>query len=341
MKRQTIIFKGLCIAIAAIALSSCGKAAQSGGSASGSASASASAAASATAAATATASAAAATAEDQTGWRTVTDELGHELKIPKNPQRILAPYLEDPLAALDVMPVAQWANGDIVQQYLQDRISALPKVDFSGGGLVPEQAMAQSPDLIILTMAVWAENGMYEAYSKIAPTYVLSNGIQDWKKTLRTLGELLGRSEQAERTIKAYDDKAQDAKQKLSAAVGDEPVALLWPTGKSLYLLSELDYSGQLLYGDLGLKEPDLAKGQSFQNISLEKLPDIGTGHIFLITGYNDAEIAELESAAVWKSLPAVKEGRVHSVSWNHWMNNGPLAKSLNLEDTLKALTQG
>ncbi|THF76586.1 ABC transporter substrate-binding protein [Cohnella fermenti] len=270
--------------------------------------------------------------------RTVTDELGHEIEIPVQPQRILAPYLEDPLTALGVKPIAQWANGDIVQQYLQDQISDLPKVDFSAGGLDPEQAAAQAPDLIILTMAVWAENGLYEQYSKIAPTYVLKNGIQDWKTTLRTLGDLLDRSEQAERAVADYEAKAESAKLKLSEALGDQQVALLWPTGDSLYLLSELDYSGQLLYGDLGLKEPDIARGQSFQNISLEKLPDIGAGHILLITGYNDAEVEQLESTSIWKSLPAVTANRVHNVSWNHWMNNGPIAKELNLEDTLQAL---
>ncbi|WP_168118728.1 ABC transporter substrate-binding protein [Paenibacillus sp. HB172176] len=287
---------------------------------------------------TASTSASPAPSETSNGMRTVVDELGHEIRIPEHPERILAPYLEDPLTTLGIMPVAQWANGDIVQEYLQDRIGDLPKVDFSAGGLDPEQAAQQAPDLIILTMAVWAEKGMYEAYSKIAPTYVLNNGIQDWKKTLQTLGELLDRSEQANQTIADYEAKVEEAKQRLASTMGDEQVALLWPTGNSLYLLSELDYSGQLLYGDLGLNEPELAMGQSFQNLSLEKLPDVGNGRIFLITGYNDTEIEELESSPVWKSLPAVKNNRITNVSWNHWMNNGPLAKQLNLEDTLNAL---
>jgi iron complex transport system substrate-binding protein len=272
--------------------------------------------------------------------RTVKDDLGHELQIPAHPKHVLAPYLEDPLTALGVKPVAQWANGDIVQEYLQNELSGLSKVDFSAGGLIPEQAAAQQPDLIVLIFKEWADKGLYESYSKIAPTYVFENGMTDWRKTLRTLGDLLGQTNKAEQEIKAFDSKVADAKEKIKGAIGDQEVALLWPSGKNLFLLSAEDYSGKLLYDELGIKEPALAHGQSFQNISLEKLPEIGKGHIFLITQYNDTESGQLMTSEVWKGLPAVKEGRVHEISWNHWMNNGLIANQLNLEDTLQALVK-
>ncbi|GGG68051.1 ABC transporter substrate-binding protein [Paenibacillus radicis (ex Gao et al. 2016)] len=272
--------------------------------------------------------------------RTVTDDLGHVLQIPTHPQRVLAPYLEDPLTVLGVKPVAQWSNGDIVQQYLQTDLAGIPKVDFSSGGLDPEQAASHNPDLIILIFESWAEKGMYEAYSKIAPTYVFVDGMSDWRKTLRTLGDLLGQTDQAEKSIQDYDAKVAEAKQQIQQSIGDEEVVLLWPSGKNLFLLSALDYSGKLLYEELGITEPSLAHGQSFQSLSLEKLPELGSAHIFLITQYNDTEAKELQNKSVWQGLPAVKEGRITEISWNHWMNNGLIANQLNLEDTLKALVK-
>ncbi|WP_042160863.1 ABC transporter substrate-binding protein [Paenibacillus gorillae] len=279
-------------------------------------------------------------AETEHTLRTVTDDLGHVLQIPARPQRVLAPYLEDPLTVLGVKPVAQWSNGDVVQQYLQTGLAGIPKVDFSSGSLDPEQAASHTPDLIILIFDSWAENGMYEAYSKIAPTYVFKDGMSDWRKTLRTLGDLLGQTDEAEKSIQAYDAKVAEAKQQIQQSIGNEEVALLWPSGKNLFLLSALDYSGKLLYEELGIKEPSLAHGQSFQNLSLEKLPELGNAHIFLIMQYNDTEAKELQSKSVWKGLPAVKEGRVTEISWNHWMNNGLIANQLNLEDTLKTLVK-
>ncbi|MHA7966821.1 hypothetical protein ACX93W_22165 [Paenibacillus sp. CAU 1782] len=61
----------------------------------------------------------------------VTDELGHEVEIPANPLRIFAPYMEDSLLSLNVLPVAQWGNGGKGQSYLQDRQQDVPAVDFA------------------------------------------------------------------------------------------------------------------------------------------------------------------------------------------------------------------
>src|SRR5690625_2567513 len=51
------------------------------------------------------------------------DDLGHEVTIPNAPQRVIAPYVEDDLLTLDIMPIVQWSvhDGASIQDYLQDQ----------------------------------------------------------------------------------------------------------------------------------------------------------------------------------------------------------------------------
>lgn len=59
-------------------------------------------------------------AEPTSQERVLKDALGHEVKVPAQPQRVIASYLEDHLVALGVKPVAQWSVGkNSVQGYLQ------------------------------------------------------------------------------------------------------------------------------------------------------------------------------------------------------------------------------
>lgn len=136
--------------------------------------------------------------------RIVQDELGNEVELPENPEKVFAPFMEDSLISLGVTPVAQWANGNQVHDYLQDRLQGVPKADFSGGMPSPEALMALEPDLIILHTAGYAGKGVYEQYSKVAPTYVFKNAAGDLDASITKLGELLGKTSEAEEALKAY-----------------------------------------------------------------------------------------------------------------------------------------
>src|SRR5690625_4034815 len=56
------------------------------------------------------------------------DDLGNKVNIPSSPERVIAPYLEDDLLTIDVMPITQWSlhEGESIQDYLQDDLGDIP-----------------------------------------------------------------------------------------------------------------------------------------------------------------------------------------------------------------------
>lgn len=268
---------------------------------------------------------------DASQSKEITDEAGHKVTIPSDPQRIWAPYLEDPLTVLGIKPVAQWSRGDNVIGYLKDQLDGLPKVDFGGGGLEPENVASNNPDLILLFASFLGNDGMYENYAKIAPTYSFAMSGTDGRKTLRTLGGLLNKSEKAERAIADYEAKAAKAKERLQAAIGNKPVAIVDISGKTFSLLGDQFYSGAVLYKDLGLTQTKLVKdagGEAQNELSLEKLPDLEDAYaIFMITEEEGKAFRnEMMDSKIWTSLPAVKENRVFEANYDYWINSGLIA---------------
>lgn len=282
------------------------------------------------------------TAAEQTGERTVTDELGNEVVIPATPQKIVAPYLEDSLLKLGVKPVFQWSNGNQAHEYLQEELKDIPKVDFSGGLPSPEVLMAYEPDLIILHTASYAGDGIYENYSKVAPTFVFSNASGDVEKSLTTLGELLNKSAEAEQAIEAYNAKVEEAKGKLKDTVGDKKVAIIRFAAKGISMMGGNYFCGYVLYEDLGISRPKLVETENSANVSMEILPEIHADYIFIINAYGQGTeaIKEMKESSVWNSMPAVKAGQVYEVNAEHWLGGGLIAYEKIIDDTLELLAK-
>ncbi|MDQ0188754.1 ABC transporter substrate-binding protein [Alicyclobacillus cycloheptanicus] len=275
---------------------------------------------------------------------TMTDGMGHKVKVPANPQRIWAPALEDPIVALGDADrlVGQYSSGNVVDGYLQKWLKGKPHIDLTGNGLDPETVLSMNPDLIILFAAGLAENGKYAQYSRIAPTYVFNvkSGSQAaWRQELLTLGTMLHQSDRAKQLLANYDKKVAAAKQKLKYTVGDKTVAIIEPSGKQLFLIGPGTFAGQEVYGDLGLKAPKLAKG--WGTLSFEALPNLQADYIFVVVG-NDStsELQQLTSSPVWKNLPAVKARHVYQVSYGNWINNGVIANEVTIDDVLKHIAK-
>ncbi|MDP4096133.1 iron-hydroxamate ABC transporter substrate-binding protein [Paenibacillus sp. P96] len=275
--------------------------------------------------------------------RTVTDAMGHKVTIPANPQRVLAPYLEDPLVTLGVTPVAQWSvqNGkkqDYLEQYLKD----VPLMPYD---MPPEQVLEVQPDLIIINSESMVQKGLYEQYSAIAPTYVLGDEIaSDWRQSLLKIGELLNKQAEAEKAASDYDAKVAAAKEELQGVAGDQSAAVLWLTQKNFYVVDPEKSSGAVLYGDLGLKAPALTQeadsDASWTAISLEKLPELDADYIFLINSNQGASSETLERP-IWKSLPAVQNGHVFSMdSKGSWLYSGKIANEAMVDDVLKSIVK-
>ncbi|NQX59129.1 ABC transporter substrate-binding protein [Paenibacillus qinlingensis] len=270
--------------------------------------------------------------------RILKDAMGHEVKIPGEVKRVIAPFLEDGLTAIGIKPVAQWSAAGEPQQYLQNVLSGVPVLDMAGG-LKPEQTLSHNPDLIILAAPTYMKNGTYEDFSKIAPTFVLSNDENDWRGNVAKLGEVLGKVTEAEQAIKKYDEKLGASKDKIRTAVGDKSAVLFQSANeKGFKLFGANFYSGKLLYQGFGFKQPKLLKGD-YDTYSLETLAQLDdVDYIFVLSGKGRAKPPV--DNPLWQQLPAVKQGHVYEVDSGHWFNQNVIANQLIIDDVLRNLVK-
>ncbi|MEH7095677.1 iron-hydroxamate ABC transporter substrate-binding protein [Neobacillus vireti] len=278
---------------------------------------------------------------NKTSKVTLTDAKG-EVVIPANPKKIIAPYLEDSLVALGVKPAAQWSIGDTVLDYLQPELKGVPKISWD---LPLEQVISNNPDLIIFSSPAAIQKGQYEEYKKIAPTYVFKDEISsDWRKQLTQMGRILSKQDKAKETLANYDTKAADAKAKIQKSIGDETVALIWVMADKFYLMEHNRFSANVIYNDLGLKQPDFIKNLGdaavqWDPIALEKLPEIKADHIFLISKKGEAGLDLLSKSSIWNGLDAVKNNHVYEMNDpTFWTINGLIASEKTIDAAEKAL---
>lgn len=279
--------------------------------------------------------------------RTVKDAQGHDVTIPANPQRIIASYLEDHLVTLGVKPAAQWSahDGSSVQDYLQETLNGVPTI----ASELPFEAVASfSPDLIIMGSESTVEGEKYEQYNKIAPTYVLGDDVnKDWRQALLKIGELLNKSDEAQKALDDYDAKAKEIKEKVAAATGGtKTAAALWLFNNKFYVVSNNVSSGEVMYNELGLQQPEVVKEISakatgnWSEVSLERIADMNADYLFLVNS-DKGTGAEALKDAVWQSIPAVKNGEVYEFeSTSSWLYSGVQANTQILEDIQKSIVK-
>jgi len=271
--------------------------------------------------------------QDEAVTRTLKDALGHEVQIPAEPKRIIAPFLEDPLTALNIQPVAQWSYYGNPQKYLQNELKSVPPLDMNGG-LKPEETLSYNPDLIILPNASYLKNGTYEDFAKIAPTFVLAGDSSDWRSNMLKLGEVLDKQSEAEAALQKHDQILEAAKEQLHTA-GDKTAILLQGNDeKNFQLFGPEFFGGAVLYQGLGFKQPEVLKGD-YESYSVETLAELKkVDYIFVLSGEGRAKPPENNS--LWKNLPAVKQGHVFEVDSGHWFNQNVIADGKIVEDVLR-----
>ncbi|WP_018750107.1 ABC transporter substrate-binding protein [Paenibacillus sanguinis] len=283
-------------------------------------------------------------ADSEAAEREVTDGLGNKVAVPAHPQRVLASYLEDHLVALGVTPVAQWSIGDgtSLQAYLQDSLKDVPPVPFD---LPFEAVMSFDPDLIILDSADMATGDKYEQYSKIAPTYVVgAEQNNDWRKELLVIGDVLNKSEEAQKALDEYEAKATQAKESIQQKLGDVSAAVIWMTEKNNFIVNEKLSSGDVIYSDLGMKVPaqvhEISKAAeaNWNPISKEVLAELEADYLFII---NDTSMTkeQMQADPIWSGIPAVKNGHVYeNARDSSWLYTGVVANSRIIDDILNSI---
>ncbi|MGM9930989.1 ABC transporter substrate-binding protein [Pradoshia sp.] len=279
--------------------------------------------------------------EESSSEKKVTDAVG-EMTFPANPKKILAPNMEDYLVTLGLTPAAQWSIGTSVHTYLQDKLADVPLISWD---MPIEDVIEAEPDLIMFESEAAIQEGMYEEYTKVAPTYVFkSEDTEDWRTQLTVMGELFGKKDTAEKAIEDYEQKAEDAKAQVKEAIGDESAAIIWVTGGQFFVFEGDRYASNVLYKDLGIKMPtyisDLGESQDvWQAISLEALADLDADHLFIAAAANEEGIETLEKSSVYKSIPAVEKDQVYFFEdSSNWTTNAKIANDVTIDLVLESI---
>ncbi len=270
---------------------------------------------------------------------------GQYRRSRKGQLRVVAPYLEDFIVALDMQPIVQyWHAKWGKQDYLG--LNHIPTFDENGGNF--DALSGYKPDLILL--ADRYEQQQYSQCRRISNTCILREQTHNWRTLLRTVADYFGRTELADEAIAKYAFKARSASHKLSRAMKGETVAFLRISADHIIQYTEegQGFVSAVLYDDVGLRShpaigvASKANRPGMFNLSVEDLRALTADHLFITFDkwHSQAEGKEREllEQPEWRDLPAVRNNRVYEVDFLTWMNNGVISNGKKIDDILRLL---
>lgn len=245
-------------------------------------------------------------------------------KVEGTPQRIVVvgAVEQDALLALGIVPVGvtEWFGTGLhengIWPWARSRLDELGGelpvvVGDTSTGIDVERVLALEPDLILgLYSALSAEQ--YQQLSQIAPTIAQPLPYSDWgvpwQELTRTLGQALGKAEEAEAVIAEVEARFQAVQQAHPEFVG--ATAVVATPYQGLWVYGEDDLRGQLLT-DLGFRLPEdlstFTEGSFGGNISMERVDLLDVDVIIWLDADPDQEPL---ASPLYRNLRVHREGR-------------------------------
>ena len=268
------------------------------------------------------------TSEDKSLEKTVTvTDVRGEVEIPAEPQRIVDLSGNSDILSILGYKVVGTANSDAYDytkfpSYLEDTLSGAEILGYSMQDTMDiEAVMNLNPDLIVISTV---QEKMYDQLSEIAPTVMIQLEALDWKEDVKAFAKVFNKEDAANEWLANYETKAKEAGDKIKAEYGEDTTYLSFLASGGQFFIFDGAGFGSVLYEDMGLAKPEGMPEQSdisLPVVTYEGLASIKADYIFLIT--TDEDYAQLESNAIWNSLPAVKEGKVVKLTASPYFNQG------------------
>jgi iron complex transport system substrate-binding protein len=244
------------------------------------------------------------TTESTETTRIITTVKG-DVEVPANPQRVIVHYLIGDASSLGIVPVgvSQVLPGAVFEESIKEA------TDLGSWDFELESVMALEPDLIISV-----NEGQYEDLSKIAPTVYVPYGTMTTEERITFLGEVLNRQEEAKQALTDYQTKVEAGRTKLKeAGLDNVSVTILQARDDGNSVAGSKHALGVIAYNELGLLPTEtvqkeiIDKDEYWAAPSMEVLADYCGDYIIHLGEVPEA----ISSNEVWKSIPAVKDGRV------------------------------
>lgn len=268
----------------------------------------------------------------------VTDVRG-EVEIPAEPQKIVDLSGNSDILSILGYKVIGTANSDAYDYtkfpaYLEETLKGAEILGYSMQDTMDVEAvMNLNPDLIVISTV---QEKMYDQLSEIAPTVMIKLEALNWKEDVKAFAKVFNKEEAANKWISNYESKAKEAGDKVKKEYGESTTYLSFLASGGQFFIFDGAGFGNVLYEDMGLAKPEGMPEQSdisLPVVTYEGLASIKSDYIFLIA--TDEDLAQLESNAIWNSLPAVKEGKVVKLQSSPYFNQGysPIGRELLIDE--------
>ncbi|MGO1889539.1 ABC transporter substrate-binding protein [Corynebacterium variabile] len=247
----------------------------------------------------------------------------------------------DHLLLLGIVPVglavAKSANGDPsgIPDYIYDRFGEsfdLDAIEQVGLRAEPdvEKIATLEPDLILSNDR--ADEALLTQLRGITTVVTTNGGSELWKEDLGILADAVGKREEADDLLAAYEKNASDWADNRG---NDAVVSLVRGRNDEYILTGPSSLSGSVVE-DAGLTRPD---GQRFSDtanhdLSVENTDQLDADYLFYSF---DGGAESLTDSASWRNLEVVKDGNAYAVDMDAWFLNASLVAAQYILDDLKA----
>ena len=249
------------------------------------------------------------------------DDLGRDVSLTIPAERVipLAPNITEQLVFIDAS--ATLVGVGVSDDYPPDVVASLPRINALP--LDYEGIVELTPDLVLANAEVNNERDAETLAAVSVPTYFLEyRSLEDIGRTLRSLGELTGRTDTAETaadTLMAQLEKIRS----LTSQASHRPTVLFLIGDETLYSYGEGSYVHELIEVAGGKSVtssfPMAAPVLSEEYVLTEK-PDIIIGTFGPDYGASDL----LAKHPTWDIVPAVAEDRVYTIDPSLVTRPGP-----------------
>lgn len=235
------------------------------------------------------------------------------------------------------LAVAKSANGDPsgIPDYIYDRFGEsfdLDAIEQVGLRAEPdvERIATLEPDLILSNDR--ADEALLTQLRGITTVVTTNGGSELWKEDLGILADAVGKREEADDLLAAYEKNASDWADNRG---NDAVVSLVRGRNDEYILTGPSSLSGSVVE-DAGLTRPD---GQRFSDtanhdLSVENTDQLDADYLFYSF---DGGAESLTDSASWRNLEVVKDGNAYAVDMDAWFLNASLVAAQYILDDLKA----
>ncbi|MFI7276128.1 ABC transporter substrate-binding protein [Streptomyces sp. NPDC049879] len=265
---------------------------------------------------------------DSSGGAVTVDTAMGEVEVPAAPERVVVLDTGelDTALALGVTPVgaAETDTGTMGLSYLpQDQLADIENIGVVGQPNL-EAINELDPDVIIGSKIRVEE--FYDELSAIAPTVLTETVGAPWKENFALHAQALGRADEAQAVVDAYDEHVAQVTEALGgaeAAAETEVSMLRFIEGANTRLYGRENFIGSILE-DVGLGRPaitDEAPDGFAVEISPEQV-DQADADVIYYTSYGSADASGEEAAVggpLWDDLTAVQNDRAFPVDDDLW----------------------